>query len=85
VLGAADAVDADSRYPVPPELSPEEAARRRDANRRLGLVIAAVCLLLAVAAAVVLLTLDPGDESAGGLPRRAALVEHGRAAPVRGL
>ena len=72
-------MDPDPRYPLPPELSPEESACRRAASRRLARIIAVLCVLLAVAAAAVMLTLDPGDDGADGLPVMASPVGHGRA------
>lgn len=59
----------DPRYPAPPDLSPEEAIRRRAAARRVGLLIAFLCVLLAAVAAVVMLSLDPGDGGAAGTDR----------------
>lgn len=61
-----DQFPEDPRYPAPPELSPEEAARRRATSRRVGRIIAFLCVLLAAAAAVAMLRLDPGDGGAAG-------------------
>lgn len=55
-----------ARYPTPPLLSPEEVARRRAASRRIGRIIAALCIVVAVVAALVMLSLDPGDDGAAG-------------------
>jgi hypothetical protein len=50
----------DPQYPNPPELSPEEVARRRASARRWGLAIATLCIALAVVTLVVLLSFERG-------------------------
>jgi hypothetical protein len=65
-----ESVSFDDRYPEPPELSDEEAARQRRGARRTGLVLLALCLVLAAVALVVLLSLnsETRDEGARRTP-----------------
>lgn len=59
------------RLPEPYEADEQEAARRKRANRRVGHVILAVCLLVAAVATAVFLTMN-GDSRDLGAPAPAA-------------
>lgn len=60
------------RLPEPHEPDEQEAARRKRANRRVGHVILAVCLLVAAIATAVFLTMN-GDSRDLGAPTPAAV------------